>query len=264
MPKVIKKKPAKKKPAREEEVKSAARQALDTIRERRKHVIIGVSAIAVVIVLLLVLSLYSTSRYKKAYALEQEGTRYYYADSLNESLGEEERLKKAVQFYEQSVSAKASPSALFYLGNAYYKLGDYTNAINAFERFIGTFSGADTIIPLVYQKLAAAYFATAQNEKALQSLNALSSFNKGIFRDTALVLEARHYESAGEQDKAMETYRKIIAEYPSSPWTVEANARVSADENKAKTTQSQKPAPAEAPAAKKTAPNKKANEPAKK
>ena len=52
--------------------------------------------------------------------------------------------------------------------------------------------------------------------------------NNGIFKDTALVLEARHLESAGTAEKALEIYKELIVEFPASPWIAEANSKISA------------------------------------
>ena len=232
MPKTIKKRPARKKPAQEDEVKSAALQALDKIKERQRQVITGLSAAAVIVVLYVAFALYSSSLQSKAYSIEREAYQQYYGETSVESESAEEKWKTALDLYTKSLDVKETPSALFYAGNCYYNLKDYDNAIKQYTRFIDTFSSDKGILPLVYQKLASAYFQTNQNDKALAALAGLAEVDSGIFRDTALVLEARHYESTEEKDKALEKYRKIIADFPASPWSTEANSKVSAEEKK--------------------------------
>jgi tetratricopeptide (TPR) repeat protein len=234
MPKVIKKRPAKKKPIQENEVKSAALEALDKIKERQKQVIIGVAVIVAIVVLYAAYAIYSSSMSDKAYSLEREAYKYYYGEITDKSLPEEARWKKALELYKKSADAKVTPSALFYIGNCYYNLKDYDNAIKEYSRFADKFSGDKRILPLVYQKLSSAYFKTNQKDKALAALGKLAGVDNGIFKDTALVLEARYYDSAGEKGKALEKYREIKTGYPASPWSAEANARVSADEAKNK------------------------------
>jgi len=64
------------------------------------------------------------------------------------------------------------------------------------------------------------------------ALRLLAGINGGIFRDTALILEARHFEGTDQKETAMEKYREIISGFPDSPWVAEANAKVSAEEAK--------------------------------
>ncbi len=123
-----------------------------------------------------------------------------------------------------------TPRALFYAGNCYYNLKEFDNAIKEYRRFTERFSSDTGLLPLVYQKLASAYFATNQNDKALDTLGELAKVDKGIFKDTALMLEAGYYERSGEQEKALEKYREIMADFPLSPWSADARAKVPAEE----------------------------------
>jgi tetratricopeptide (TPR) repeat protein len=230
MPKIIKKKAVKKKPDQEEEVKSVALQTIEALKKKQQQLIIGVSVIVGVFALFFIFSIYSSSQYKKAYAIEMEASQYYYGEIVDESLSQEDRWKKALELYQQSVDTKATPTALYYLGNCYFNLGDYENAIEEYNIFTDKFSGDKAILPLVYQKLISAYVRTEQNDNVLDTIRKLEKVNGGIFKDTALVLEARHHESTDTPEKALEIYRQIIMEFPASPWTAEANSKISADE----------------------------------
>jgi len=232
MPKVIKKKPARKKSVEESEVKSAALQALDKIKERQRHFIIGVSVIAAVVALFLGTSLYSTSQYKKASSLEREASNFYYGENIVAALPEKERLNKALELFTRSTEVKVTPTNLFYLGNTHFKLKDYENAINAYNRFTKRFSSEKAILPLVYQKLTSAYFKAGNTEAALETLGRLATMEGGIFKDTALLYEARYLEGAGKKEASLDKYREIFTQFPSSPWAAEANAKVSSEEVK--------------------------------
>jgi len=228
MPKIIKKKAPKKKAVQEDEVKGAALQAMDVIKKRQKEIIIGAAAITAIVILFIIISFYSTSQYKKASTLQIDANNYYYGITDAEA-PDEQRLKKAIDLYKQSLEIKATPFALFYLGNAYFKLGDFENAKTEYNRFINDFSGDDLIVPLVYQKLASAHFKTNENDKALDAIQKLSQVQGGIFRDTALILEARYYESTGDADKAMARYKEIVDTFQTSPWSAEAASKIAAD-----------------------------------
>ena len=224
MPKVIKKKAPNKKAIQEDEVKGAAYQALDVIKKRQKQVIIGVAVIAAIVILFIILSFYSTSQYKKASMLQINANNYYYGIT---DAGEQ-GLKKAIDLYKQSLEIKATPFALFYLGNSYSRLGDFENAKTEYNRFINEFSGEELILPLVYQKLASAHFKTNENDSALDAIRKLSMLQGGIFRDTALILEARYYDSIDDTDKAMASYKEIIDIFQTSPWSAEAASKIAA------------------------------------
>ncbi|MBI5409288.1 MAG: tetratricopeptide repeat protein [Nitrospirae bacterium] len=226
MPKIIKKRPDKKKAAQEPEVKTAALHALKAVKKRQRQVIIIVSVIAAVAVLIAAFMFYSSSQSKKAYALETEAYNIYYG--ADKTMPEQERWKKALELYQKAVHIKATPTALFYLGNCHYNLADYENAVKQYSLFVDKFGNASGISPIVYQKLASAYFKTGKNDKALETLGKLAKVNSGIFKDTALLMEARHYESAGDAAKAQEKYKALVTEFPNSPWGAEANAKLAA------------------------------------
>jgi tetratricopeptide (TPR) repeat protein len=226
MPKIIKKRPVKKKPSQEPEVKTAALEALDLVKQRRKQAIMIVSVVAVVALILIGFKMYTSSQDQKTHDLEMEANAYYYGEAPYTAQPPAERWKKALDLYKKSVDIKATPTALYYLGNCYYNLADYENAVKQYTLFTDRFSGNSEILPLVYQKLAAAYFKTGKNDKALEALASLAKVKKGAFRDTALHMEANYYERVGDTAKAQERYKAIAGEFPSSPWAPEATAKV--------------------------------------
>jgi tetratricopeptide (TPR) repeat protein len=248
MPKVIKKKPAKKRNVEKtEDVKTAALHAFDAIKGRQRQAIIIISLIAAIAVIVIVLKLYNTSQNNKAHELEMKADSIYYSVNPDNSLPDAEKWKQALALYKQSVDVKPTPAALFSLGNCYYDLGEYENAIKQYNMFAGTFSNDDIILPLVYQKLVAAYFKTGKNDAAIDTLAKLAKIRNGTFKDTALSMEARHYEEIGDSAKAQETYRALVGEFPNSPWSAEAAAKVSGNTGK-DTATSEQPQPAtEAP-----------------
>jgi tetratricopeptide (TPR) repeat protein len=232
MPKPIKKRVPKKKTIEENEVKSIALQALDMAKTRQKQIIAILSVIVAIGVVYVAFSLYLSSVAKKAYSLELKAYDFYYGKNTNESMSEEDRWKKAIELYQKSIDVKVTPTALYYLGNCYFNLGDYENAIKQYNLFIDKFKGETGILPLVYQKLASAYFKTNQNDKALDIIKRLAEVEGGIFKDTALILEARYYEKTGQSEKALEKYREIITQFPGSIWGAEAGSKVAIEEAK--------------------------------
>ncbi|MEW6714831.1 MAG: tetratricopeptide repeat protein [Nitrospirota bacterium] len=229
MPKPIKKKIVKKTTIQEDEVKSALMRTLDAARERQKNLIIALSVVVGIAAIYIIFSIYSASSKEKAYALETDAYKYYYGIDIKESMTEKERWEKALELYKKSVEAKATPTARFYLGNCYYNLGDFDNAIKEYTAFIDKFGSQKEILPVVYQKLASAYLKKNNNAKAIETLDALAKVNNGIFKDTALALQARSYETAGESGKATEKYKELVKLFPDSSWSAEAKAKIPKD-----------------------------------
>lgn len=230
MPKIIKKKAAQKKTVKEEEVKGFALDALDAVKERQKQVIIVVVIIAAILALYMTFSMYSSSVKADAVYIEKKANNYYYSEVVEGSMSDEERLKKALELYKESADIKVTRTALYNLGNTYYKLGDYANAIKQYDLFVNKFSSNEEMLALVYQKIAASYVRAGQNDKAFGALKKLAKVKGGIFKDTALVLEARYLENAGDKGKALEKYLELAAEFPSSPWSGEAASKLSKPE----------------------------------
>jgi len=200
---------------------------LDAVKERKKNLFIAMSVIVGIAAIYIIFSVYSASSKEKAYALETDAYKYYYGVDMKEVITDRERWGRALQLYKQSVEIRATPTALFYLGNCYYNLGDFDNAIKEYIVFIDKFKGQKEIVPLVYQKLASSYLKKNDTAKAIETLDSLAKLNGGIFKDTALMFQARYYENVGESGKATEKYKELVQLFPASSWSGEAKAKIS-------------------------------------
>lgn len=226
MPKIIKKKVAEKKTVQKDEVKGFALDALDAVKERQKQFIIVGVVVAAILALYITFSMYSSYIEADAVNIENKANSYYYSEVVEGSMSDEERLKKALEIYKESVDIKVTRTALYNLGNTYYRLGDYANAIKQYDLFVNKFSGNAEMLALVYQKIAASYIRSGQKDKALEALRKLAKVGSGIFKDTALVLEARYLESAGDTEKSLEKYLELAAEFPDSVWIGEVASKL--------------------------------------
>jgi len=221
--------------------------AIDAIKGRQRQVIIISAAIVAIAVIVIVLKLYNSSQNNKAHELEMKADSIYYSVNPDNPLLQTEKWKQALELYKQSVDVKATPTALFLTGNCYYNLGDYENAIKQYNTFAGKFGNDNIILPLVYQKLVSAYYKTGKNDTAADTLSKLSKIRNGAFRDTALSMEASHYEETGDSAKAQEKYKELVSEFPNSPWSAEAAAKVSSSTGKNTATSEQTQPVSEAP-----------------
>ncbi len=226
MPKIIKKKVCEKKTAQEAEVSGFALDALDTAKRIQKQLIIAGSVIAALLALYMTFSMYSASVKAEAVAVEMKANNYFYGEVVQGEMSEDERLKKALEIYKESVDIKVTRTALYNLGNTYFRMGDYAGAIEQYDLFINEFSGNAEMLALVYQKIAASHVRSGQNDKAYEALGKLATVGGGIFKDTALLLEARYLESAGDMGKSLEKYSELAMDYPGSVWSAEAASKL--------------------------------------
>jgi tetratricopeptide (TPR) repeat protein len=226
MPKPIKKRVKKKTGLEEEEVKSKALETLRLLQQKKRVLIYAVVAFGILSILVATMIIYSSYLKKRAYDLELEGYRYYYNLNLTSPISDEQRWKKSLKLFQKAVNIKSTPVAMFYIGNCYFKLGDYNNAIKEYNRFIDEYRDNEEILPLVYQKLASAYIKIGRGDDVLKTLDNLAQFKKGAFRDTALILQARYYESKGEIEEAQKRYQELVRDFPLSPWSTEARRKL--------------------------------------
>jgi len=222
MPKPIKKRIEKKAVIEEEEVKGIVTHALETIKERKKGLIYISSVVGVILILFVAGLIYLSSIKEKAYSFEKEAYSYYYNTNLNE----EERWKKSLELFQKAIEIKSTPVVQFYIGNSYFNMRDYDNAVKAYLKFIDKYKNEEKILPLVYQKLASSYKELGKGDEVIKTLNDLAKFKNGIFKDTALILEAQYYESQGKSEEAIKRYKELVNSFPSSPWSVEAKAKI--------------------------------------
>ena len=231
MPKQIKKRATKSPVIQDIKANKVLDRFQDFYKGRRKNLITIGSLAGAVIILYFVIAFYNNSLRQEAYSLELNGYNYYYGININSSVTEEERWQKAIELFKESVKVRSSATSLFYLGNSYYKIGDYGNAIKEYKVFTKEFGGEEEILPVVYQKLASAYIKTGQSKEALSTFGELALMSGGIFKDTALTLEARYYKSIDESARELERYRELVSQFPTSAWFSEAKARIDMEES---------------------------------
>ena len=228
MPKAIKKRKTKKTEPKEEKVKGAIERSLDALKKKKRNLIIVLLVLGTAAVAVISFMIYSSSTTKKAYSFERDAFKYYY----NIDLTDEERLTKSLELFQKSIEVKPTAIPQFYIGNCYFNLGDYDNAVKAYNEVIDEYKNNDSLLPLVYQKLASAYVKNGKNNEAIKTLNALAQFKNGIFKDTALILMARLYERTGKTEGAMEKYKELVKDFPFSLWTDEAMKKIGVEETK--------------------------------
>ncbi len=158
---------------------------------------------------------------KKAEALMYNASVEYYQDT---------KYNKALELYNQVVTkyprTKSAPLAQFGVGNSYYKMGDFDNAIKSYRVFIDRYYKVTWLLPLVYHKMGYAYLRVGDTSKAIESFELASRSEECGIRDFCYLEIARIYESIGEKGNAIKNYQVIVEKFPFSPWLTEASESI--------------------------------------
>ena len=119
--------------------------------------------------------------------------------------------------------------SLYFLGNYFVESGDYTAALDAYQRVVdeyGSFEGlANTA------RLAQAYLYSVRGDeaRALEIFGELAAVEEDPVPRSQIALEmGRLQENLGKKEEAAATYRSVIELYPDTPWSAEAEKRLSA------------------------------------
>lgn len=163
--------------------------------------------------------------------------------------------------YSESSSLSENENLNYNLAYTYFKLKDYTNASNYFEKFIKNKSNDKLRQNDAYLRLADGYFVSSKYQNAIDAykkaiqINEIESdyaafqiamsqgylgkgadkiselkafinqYPKSALRDDAMYELANSYVKANESDKAMQMYDRLNSEYKTSAFTSKALLR---------------------------------------
>lgn len=211
-------------------------QLVSTLEER----LIGLNAYRLPIIVGLVLLLLvggvvgavfwsNTQNARKAQDLEREATLQFLTRPANDPKKVEANLKEAIRLYQQIVDeyprTPSAPLALFGLGNALMETSQVDSAIEAYKRFLSTYSSNVSLAGLVQQKLAFAYLSKGDHAQATAAYLAVLDNPGSLNRDQALFELARMEEGLSRREGALQRYQELIKTYPKSPFANEAAIR---------------------------------------
>ncbi len=116
------------------------------------------------------------------------------------------------------------PQVMLTLGNNYYNGQDYKKAIDAFSKFISIYPN-DTLAEEAKKSLSSAYYMAGQADPEMLK-NFIEQFPSDPKAALALFNVAVHFYEAGNQDKALETFRKVVIDFPETEYAEDAQANV--------------------------------------
>lgn len=128
---------------------------------------------------------------------------------------------------ENTSSSDATPWILFQMGNIYYNLKNYDEAIRAYNDFLNKCSG-HLLVPVVKQSLGYAYEEKGLFPEAIRQFEEASSESAGLFAAQKGWDAGRCYEKLGQTNDAIRSYTRAIEFSPNSNWATLSQYRLSA------------------------------------
>jgi tetratricopeptide (TPR) repeat protein len=169
---------------------------------------------------------------------------FYYSDRASKNEEAELKLSSVISLYEQGKyqeaingdpaaqitglaqivdefgSTNSGETAKMYLGNCYYNIKDYDNALKQFESYGGK---NDIIKASCLSGIGAVYEARGDYKKAAEYFEKAAKVNKSVvINQENLYYAIRAYTTAGDKDNARRVFTALREEYPNSKYIDEA------------------------------------------
>jgi len=146
---------------------------------------------------------------------------------------ETKEYEKALGYYDQVISSNPQNPRLSeaYLGkaNLLYTIEQYPKAIETYLDLINKFSAATDASDArekAFLGLAWTYLKSGNATKAIATFNdVITNTQNKIVKVSALTQIGDAYQDMGEMEKALESYDKILRDYPDTPYTDYAQYR---------------------------------------
>ncbi len=126
-------------------------------------------------------------------------------------------LKEIVDKYG---STESGETAKLYLGNCYYNINDYDNALKQFQDY----SGSNNIIKAsCLSGVGAVYEAKGDLKKAGEFFEKAAKVNKEVvINPENLFYAVRAYANAGDKESAKRVFEQLRADYPKSKYIADS------------------------------------------
>jgi len=210
-----------------DEFQSFGRRAIEYASEKAvaiTGVVVGIIALILIVAGIL---LYMQSKEDKALDAMAGALEVYHGSQGDQAKSgdtgyenESDRYLSAAEMFE-SVAQKYSATdagilALLYMGDSYYKGGDYENALTSYQGFIERFDGDESFLLLAYQGAGYSLESMEKYDLALENFEKTINPENKTLRIFGLMNAARCYEQLGQIDKAIEFLETLLQDYPTS------------------------------------------------
>ena len=189
----------------------------------KKNISIAITALVIVIIAAVVFFKNRADNNEKAMTLL--GSIYTFYDNGQYQLAIDGVPEKNIQGLRSIVENYGSSSsggiACFYLASAYYQLGNYDEALRYFEE--ASVSG-DLLAVSRLAGIADCYEAKGDHRQAAEYFEKAAARNsKDVNVAEYLSNAARNYAQSGDKEKALDLYRRLKKNYPTTSFGREAD-----------------------------------------
>ncbi len=198
-----------------EVVESALSKTEQFIETNQKPLVIGILAIALVVV-----SYFGINKYfidpkeNKAQVQMFVAQRYFEADSLQKALYGDGNDMGFIEIVDEFGSTKAGNLACYYAGISLLKKGEFNEAI----KYLDKFEGDDHILAAMAKGAKGdAYLELNQSDKAAnQYVNAAKTKPNDFTSPMFLMKAGNTYEIMGRYEEAAKIYEQLKTDYPTT------------------------------------------------
>lgn len=212
------------------------------LSENFKVVVTATSAVAVLLLSYAGWSIYSSQRDKKAGDALYSAMKVYQA-KIDATGASPDTFKTADERYRASISkfmdlskkykgSNIGSIALLYAANSHYNLKEFDKAIELYNRLLFRIEREDPALhgnineikisagivrDSAISGLASSYEQKGDLKKAIELQTSITSSKDSHLREEALITLGRLFEKNNDKAKALESYQKVISDYPESP-----------------------------------------------
>lgn len=209
---------------------SSKERFLFFVEENRALVWGGILLGLVVIVAIMTLGWLSQQKQEQAWELEGLAQTVYLDRPLDDVKKSRENIQKASTMFKEILdkfpgTASAAVS-LFLLGNSLMEEQNYQGAIDVYNSFLKQYAQDHIFAGLVQQRLGFAYLLNENQEAAMKAFEAVLANPHALNKDQVVFEMAKLAEAEEKVAEAVGHYKKVIREFPLSPFASEASLRV--------------------------------------
>ena len=173
---------------------------------------------------------YDRMESEKALALEGKAQLLYYNRPSEKPEETQENLVKAGELYrqilEQYPRTSSARRSLFFLGNAKMEQNDLKGAIENYQEFIDQYPDDEILLGIVYQRLGYAHLLDGNQDQAYAAFTKVLDLPGSVNKDQVLYEFAKLEEANENTQEALNNYKRLVDDYPNSPFFNEASLRV--------------------------------------
>jgi len=206
----------------QDEITTWLQKFTEVVVLRKKELTTAVSIVAALAIIIVGWSYYRSSRNARAEAQLSQAIDVYNdtANIKSDKERYEKTLVEAQKTYDQYGSLPVGNIALYYVGLSQEGLGDTTKSVQTLQQVADR---GDASVKAVAQfALGSLYKKHGENQKAIETYKRL--FEAGGYSKAAVAYElASLYEANNQPDQAKDFYQKVVSDYPDSPFRSNAD-----------------------------------------